>query len=77
MRTTGQGRPHQKANLMDLILAKIEIVTGQRKGAGKSYLFAGKRTARAINARLVRERAGGKRWGHALIDGYQCEEVEQ
>lgn len=48
--------------------ATIEIVSGE--GAqGKAEPFTGKRSLRALRARLTRERCGGDRWAFVYIDG--------
>lgn len=46
----------------------ISIVTGEgERGAFEEY--TGKRTARAVRARLTKERCGGDRWAFLVVDG--------
>lgn len=53
------------ASIKDLIeTAAIRIVSGEGS-QGKAELYTGKRTERAIKARLEKERCGGDRWARA------------
>lgn len=52
----------------------IEIVSGEGT-EGTRETYAGKRTARAINARLRKERCNGDRWAFALLDGFRYTNV--
>jgi hypothetical protein len=50
---------------------RIEIVSGEgTQGTAKEH--TGKATARAVRARLTRERCGGDRWAFARVDGRRC-----
>ena len=48
---------------------KIEIVSGEGTGPGKVEPFRGKKTSRAVYARLARERRDGERWAIAIVEG--------
>lgn len=50
--------------------ARIDIVSGEGE-VGTVERFVGKRTIRAIKARLTREKCGGDRWASAEIDGQE------
>lgn len=47
---------------------KLEILSGEGE-QGTRVLYAGKRTVRAIKARLTRERCHGDRWAILIVDG--------
>lgn len=53
----------------------IEIVSGEGAGEGTRETYTGKRTARAINARLRKERCNGDRWAFVLLDGIKYSKV--
>ena len=59
--------------------SEIKIVSGEGTGNGHIELYTGKRTARAVLARLTRERCGGDRWAYATVDGerFDGEEIDQ
>jgi len=42
---------------------KLYIISGEGE-VGTRERYTGKRTVRAVKARLTRERAGGDRWAH-------------
>ena len=65
-------RLEQKMELTDAMLSaaqEIEIVSGEGTGSGTCETFTGRRTVRAIKARLTRERCGGDRWAFVKVDG--------
>lgn len=45
---------------------RIEIWSGEGNGPGTREEYTGKRTARALRARLTRERVQGERWARAV-----------
>ncbi|KKN30585.1 hypothetical protein LCGC14_0832490 [marine sediment metagenome] len=47
----------------------VQIVSGEGAGEGRIEPHTGRATARAIRARLTRERCNGDRWAHVVIDG--------
>lgn len=55
-------------------MTKIEIVSGEGAGEGHIEPHTGKPTARAVLARLAKERCGGDRWAWARIDGERVED---
>jgi hypothetical protein len=55
-------------------MAHIEIINGEGTGEGTVEEYTGVQTARAIRARLTRERCGGDRWAFARIDGQRAED---
>ena len=48
---------------------RIQIVSGEEVGPIHIEPHTGRATARAIRARLTRERCNGDRWAHVVIDG--------
>lgn len=52
----------------------IVIVSGEGTGNGHRKTFTGNRTARAIRARLTKERCGGDRWAYVEIDGQRYDD---
>jgi hypothetical protein len=48
----------------------IQIVSGEGE-VGTVEPYTGRRTVRALKARLTRERCKGDRWAYAQIDGYE------
>lgn len=54
----------------------IQIVSGEgTHGTVESH--TGRPTAAAVWRRMLRERCGGDRWSHALIDGeHRCHSLE-
>lgn len=47
---------------------EVKIVSGEGTGKGTVEIFDGKRTLRALDMRLKKERCGGDRWAYALLD---------
>lgn len=45
---------------------KILVISGEGEGPGTVEAFEGRRTLRAIKARLKKERCGGQRWARAV-----------
>ncbi len=54
-------------------MSRIDIVSGEGTAPGHIETFTGRRTARAILARLTRERCGGDRWAYVQIDSERIE----
>ena len=52
----------------------IRVHSGEGYGPGHAEIFTGKRTARALKARLTKERAGGDRWAHLTLETGEHEE---
>lgn len=55
---------------------RITIVSGEGTGCGHIKMFKGSQTARAVRARLVRERCGGDRWAYARVDGERVDDAD-
>jgi hypothetical protein len=51
----------------------IEIVSGEGE-TGTAEKYTGAKTARAIRARLTKERAGGDRWARVTINGERIDD---
>lgn len=63
---------HVIKGLLSNSVNTIIITSGEGDGEGVSEVFTGRRTLRAINARLTRERFGGARWARAEVySGYE------
>ena len=54
-------------SLIDNPALPVVIMSGEGDGPGHIEIFTGKRTIRAIKARLTRERCCGDRWANAWV----------
>jgi hypothetical protein len=57
--------------------ALIVIISGEGTGEGTREIYTGARTARALNARLRKERCGGQRWARVEVDGERAWDADQ
>jgi hypothetical protein len=48
--------------------SELQIISGEGE-VGTVEMYRGARTARAVKARLTRERCGGDRWAVLVVDG--------
>ena len=55
----------QKANSLEIVSGEGEIGTAEE--------YKGKRTIKAVKARLTKERCNGDRWAYLKIDGQQMD----
>lgn len=61
-------------NISEYLVAadSISIISGEGE-VGTVEKYMGKRSVRAVKARLTRERCHGDRWAHVEIDGVRLE----